>query len=235
MGHPDDDGIWLLDLKRDNAELIISLDHIRKSFYMNSMDNTPGWFNHLLFSPDSRRFAFFHRWRIWRKDGQKGHVTHMFTADIDGNEIYPLNLDEMTSHYTWVDNSRIIAYANQLSSGNQYYLFSDKSDKTEIIAPNLFPGDGHCSYSPDGRWMLTDCYPGQDEFRRLYLYELKSHVAYEIGCFYSVPSYPMPTRCDLHPRWSRDGCKICFDSTHEGTRQVYEIDLIDTLSLQSPL
>jgi len=32
-------------------------------------------------------------------------------------------------------------------------------------------------------------------------------------------------RCDLHPRWRPDGKLLGFNSLHEGTRQVYVIDV----------
>jgi Tol biopolymer transport system component len=32
-------------------------------------------------------------------------------------------------------------------------------------------------------------------------------------------------RCDLHPRWSRDGRKVCIDSVHSGERQMYVADV----------
>ena len=37
--------------------------------------------------------------------------------------------------------------------------------------------------------------------------------------------YDNDTRCDLHPRWSRDGKKICFDGTFEGSRGLYIVNL----------
>ncbi len=33
--------------------------------------------------------------------------------------------------------------------------------------------------------------------------------------------------CDLHPRWSYDGRVAYFDSIHEGTRQIYSVEVID--------
>ncbi|NLG14218.1 MAG: hypothetical protein GX561_08445 [Lentisphaerae bacterium] len=223
---PEDDGIYLVDLKNDTSKLIISVAQITEMFYRSDMENTPGWFNHLLFSPNSKRIAFFHRWRIWKPDGTPGwHVTHMFTANIDGSKIWPLNLENMSSHYTWTAPNKIINYSNRHLTGWQYYLYTDQTHKTEIIAKDVFPGDGHCSYSSDGKWMLTDSYPGKDSCRKLFLYNLESKEAFEIGSFYADPAYPTVTRCDLHPNWSRDDKYVCIDSIHEGSRQVYLLDV----------
>lgn len=219
--HPDFDGVWLLDMKKNTARLVISFDRIVKEFHREGMDNAMNWFNHMLFSPDAKRIAFLHRWRVGT-----GHLTHMFTANIDGTDIYPLNLEDMSSHYTWISPAQIINFSNRHATKWQYHLFTDRTDKIEVIAKDLFPGDGHCSYSSDSKWMLTDCYPHEPEHqRKLFLYNLSNHDAYEIGSFYSDPSYPTPTRCDLHPNWARDDSKVCIDSIHEGTRQVYIVDV----------
>ena len=223
---PEDDGIFLVDLKNNTAKLIISVAEITEKYYRSDMENTPGWFNHLLFSPDSRRFAFFHRWRLWNKDGTPAwHLTHMFTADLDGKNIWPLNLEDMSSHYTWTGNNTIINFSNRYKHGWQYYHYTDQTNKTSIVAKDIFPGDGHCSYSSDGKWLLTDSYPETDDYRRLFLYDLTREKACEIGKFYADPTYPIPTRCDLHPNWSRDDSFVCIDSIHEGSRQMYLIDV----------
>jgi hypothetical protein len=47
----------------------------------------------------------------------------------------------------------------------------------------------------------------------------------DIGRFYSPPSLEGPLRCDLHPRWSRDGRRLSIDSAHTGERQIYSIDV----------
>lgn len=223
VGHPDNDGVWLIDLKTNTSKLIISVDQMVKNFNRPIMNNVANWFNHLLFSPDSKRFGFFHRWRA----GDNWHQTHMFTANIDGSDIYPLNLEDMTSHYTWFDNDKIITFANHHSSGWDYYEFTDQSDVVRQVGPEALHGqDGHCSYSLDKKWMLTDTYPDKEANERgLYLLNNESRELFELGEFYANPNLPTPVRCDLHPRWSRDCRTVCIDSIHEGFRAIYTVDV----------
>ena len=50
------------------------------------------------------------------------------------------------------------------------------------------------------------------------------------GSFYADPALTKDTRCDLHPRWDRNGKVVCIDSVHEGmVRQVYTLDVSDSL------
>ena len=79
--------------------------------------------------------------------------------------------------------------------------------------------------SPDGRWILTDRRPPQTSGGQLLLLSLAGRRCYRIGVFPGLPQLTGPLRCDLHPRWSDDGTQICIDSTHEGSRQVYVIDV----------
>ena len=222
--HPENDGIWLIDIKKNTAKLIISIDQIVKTFNRPAMNDNNNWFNHLLFSPNSKRFAFLHRWHM----PEGGFLTHMFTADIDGTNIYPLNFEDMTSHYTWFGNDKIIAFANQHSSGWDYYEFTDQTSIVKQVGPEALHGlDGHCSYSLDSKWMLTDTYPDKKTNKRsLYLFNNKSRKLFELGKFYADPGLSIPTRCDLHPNWSRDNTQVCFDSIHEGARHIYIMNVI---------
>ena len=85
------------------------------------------------------------------------------------------------------------------------------------------PSDGHCSFSPDRKLLLTDSYPDRNDQRELVVYDAQKDARYSLGKFYSPPLLH-PTRCDLHPRWSQDGRRISVDSFHEQFRGTYVID-----------
>jgi hypothetical protein len=191
-----------------------------------SMDGVRHWLNHLQFSPDDRRFVFLHRWR--RADG--AWYTQMLTAAPDGTEPGCVADDEMVSHFDWRDPMRLLAWARQPVWGNRYYLFTDRDGKAEPVGTDVLPTDGHCSYSPDGRWVLTDTYPDAAHQRTLLLYDPTKNHRIDIGRFYSPPELSSELRCDLHPRWSRDGRQVCIDSAHTGERQMYVLDVAELVS-----
>lgn len=123
---------------------------------------------------------------------------------------------------TWV-RQRVI--------GDGYFLFTDRTAEVERIGTGVLTTDGHCSYSPDGRWILTDTYPDEERRRALLLYSPEERRGVVIGRFYSPPEVDgprhalAPYRCDLHPRWNRDGTLVCIDSAHEGHRQMYVLNV----------
>lgn len=50
-------------------------------------------------------------------------------------------------------------------------------------------------------------------------------VRHDLGSFYADPGLSKENRCDLHPRWSRDGTEVCIDSVHGEGRQMYIVDV----------
>ncbi|MFH1614266.1 MAG: hypothetical protein ABIG61_04170 [Planctomycetota bacterium] len=229
----DKDGIYVMDMETGTNEMIVSLAQIATRNPREVTAEAKHWFNHLLFSPDDRRFIFLHRWRAASAEGiGYAHFTEMFTANIDGSDIYCLNDHEMTSHFDWRNNNQVLAFARRHNLGDKYYLFTDKDNKVEIIGDEKLTPlyDGHCIYSPDHKWILTDTYPNDERLRLLLLYNPEKDIRIDLGAFYE-PEWKMERlRCDLHPRWSRDGKQICFDAVHTGSRQVYIMDIVNRIA-----
>lgn len=113
-----------------------------------------------------------------------------------------------------------------------YMIFNDKTNRVTKV--NIFNEDGHPSISPDKKLILTDTYADKKHFRKLLLYNIETKEKIILGKFYSLPNKKyskdknwdnIGLRCDLHPRWSPKGDKVCFDSVHEGFRGMYEVKL----------
>lgn len=222
----DKDGIWIVDLRTGENQLIINLEQITKFAPQESFEGARHWFNHLQFNTIDSRFIFLHRWR----HGSASWGTRLFTAAPDGSNICLLNDHQMTSHFDWCGADKVLAWARRYDTGDHYYLFTDCCDDIETVGEDVFQTDGHCSYSPDGKWILTDTYPDKEHMRTLIAYRVADNTRINLGRFLSPPVADNEFRCDLHPRWSRDGKTVCFDSLHEGQRQVYLMDVSEVVA-----
>lgn len=85
---------------------------------------------------------------------------------------------------------------------------------------------GHLVFSPDGKTMLADTYPSPEQIQTLALVESVTGKFVKLGEFrHSVPEAVGDVRCDLHPRWCRDGKRVTVDSIDDGRRGVYLLEL----------
>lgn len=223
---PDNDGIWKLDLKSGDSKLLFSYKQLRDFCKNPGLYNNICWVNHLLCSPNDERFGFLFRWRTVSRTGFLNWETLFLTADCNGENLYLLNDEGMSSHYSWADNDHIVCFVNRNSHGWQHYLLTDQTPFDEALSAGCFWGDGHCTFSKDKQWMLSDSYPWpQGRERRLYLRKNATGEVWLLGKYFADPTLPGPCRCDLHPRLSADNRTICFDSVHEGRRGVYLMDV----------
>jgi len=216
---PSDDGIYRLNLKNKKVELVLPIDKISKDI---GNQNKYHWINHIKYNPSGTRAVFLHRCKYNNKK-----VTRMVTMNPDGTELYCLSDNGSISHFTWKNDKEILATGKLGSSNNyNYYLFEDKATKVQNVGGDSLCRNGHPTYSPDGEWILTDTYPDKGGWKDLILYNTKENQKYIISRFYTPIKYRYGTlRTDLHPRWSRDGNEICFDSAHEGYRKMYVLDV----------
>ncbi len=221
---PEDAGIWRVDLRTGKQRLLLSFaDALKVPNPHGDWTGAKHWFNHLLIAPDGNRFIFLHRWR-GKKEGTS-FATRMITADRDGRNLYVVDPYGRTSHFIWRDANHILAWAWHPSRGDKFYLYEDRSERVEASGSEVMTRNGHCTYLPGNRWIVNDAYPDKERNQPLYLYEVATGRAIELGRFHSPAAYTGEWRCDLHPRSSPDGTKICIDSPHEGGRQMYLIDV----------
>ena len=214
---PDSPAIWRLDLRTNVLSPVLKYIDFTSFQPRPEMKYAEHKVNHIMLNPSGDRFMVLHRWF----DGQRKY-TRLVTVNTDGTGMYNLSDDDMVSHCYWKDDRTIIAFENKKGQGAGYYLMTDMSQHFKHLWPHLC-NDGHPSYSPDGRLVVTDTYPNRRRISEINI--LNETFNTVIARVFSPFKYNNDTRCDLHPRWSRDGKKIYFDSVFEGHRGLYLIDL----------
>jgi hypothetical protein len=126
----------------------------------------------------------------------------------------------------------------QKFTNDAYVIFDVKNNTNRKISNREFTSDGHCTWSLNCKFMLTDTYPNEDKKRQLMLYNFDSDKIYLLGEFYSYPKgmeslnpiwNASSLRCDLHPKWGNDNRYIYFDSVHEGYRGLYRVNVSDIM------
>ena len=234
---PANDGIYVVDLEAGSRRLVFSLAQASEHGAVKPDPGHKTWFNHITFNPSGSRMVFLHRWSPHAVPGHHGFQTRMFTIGADGSDPAVLVEGVGISHFDWLDDERIVVWlwADEPDpQWNHYFIVRDPDGHRETLGAGLFDCDGHCSFSPDRRWMLTDTYPrGPEREQSLILFDMNAKRRLDIGAFASLPVEDDSWRCDLHPRWNRDGTQVCIDSTHEGTRQMYVIEVDGLTSASS--
>jgi hypothetical protein len=223
IDHPlNDDGIWWIDLITGEAELRLSLAQLAEFSPRKEMISARHKVNHLNYAPDGQHFVFVHRWI-----GPHGRFSRLFVAEANVRKLKLLLDNRMVSHYSWEDNEHLIVWARTPEKGNRYYQINIHSGSTRVIGEGILDvhGDGHPSFSPDRRWIITDSYPNKARQQHLILFNVESTEFIEIGRFFAPWKFSGFQRCDLHPRWSPDGKFISIDSAHSGIRKSYILDV----------
>lgn len=219
--HPPDDGVFRVSLADGDDELLVSLADLAAFDPVDSFDCGLHWVNHVQVSPGGERVAFIHRSET---PGDSRWFDRLFAVGADGSDLRLLS-SGFVSHYDWRTDGELVAWTREgdRTCFHRYRVGSGAAP--EPFAPGAIPEDAHNSFSPDGRWMLGDTYPDEERRRHLFLWDCERGRRVDLGGFYSEPVERSSLRCDLHPRWDRRGERVCFDSTHEGTRQQYVLDV----------
>lgn len=215
---PDQTCIWKLDLKTGEISDVIKYTDLKNFETRTEMEGAEHKVNHIMISPNGKRFMVLHR---WFKNHEK--YTRLVTMNIDGSDMYNLSDDNFVSHCCWKNDKEILSFLNKNKFGKHYYLMKDKTTEYKMLWPELNT-DGHCTYSLNNKYIITDTYPNNKRKANVFLCEEGNYSKRLVDVF-SPFKYDNDVRCDLHPRWDHSGQKICIDSVHEGKKELYVIPI----------
>jgi hypothetical protein len=214
---PPGDGLRLVNLRNANSELLVTLAQIAAYEPEPSMRGAVHYFNHILWSPDSRRFFFLHLWHT--PEGKRR--SRAFIWDIVAQSYTSLGPSSHNSHHCWLDNERMIVYSSEAKTGMHYHLYSVSDGCIAVVGKGTLREDGHPSMSPARpTLMVTDTYPDALGEQALMLFDMHSVKLQIVARLFSPNRFRGERRCDLHPRWDLAGGRICVDSAHRGERRL---------------
>lgn len=248
------DGLFYFDFVTSRKTLIVDLKFLIDNFGKINMGTGEHWLEHVMINPAGNRLLFLHRYQLMDGafssrlmtcdvDGQniymlsEGMVSHMCWKN--NSEIVAWARGGLAANYVrrkgYTANPVINfivglarkchgSFIRQRLIGDSYICFKDRSSDYKKIGVGKLIGDGHCTYTKDGAWMLTDTYPDERSMRHLYLYSDKLDRLISLGDYFS-PINEGYFRCDLHPRLSPSERFVCFDSAHSGKRQAYQLEI----------
>lgn len=254
---PADDGIHRMDLPGGETRLLVSLAQLKAFQPVASMEGAIHWVTHLEINPAGDRILFLHRWTrrvedetcwlhrlmVIEPDGSglkllecSDHpIPHLESShDPDALDTFDYEKSEyQISHPTWKDDRHIMVWGPH-AGAIHYHLYDIETDAVEVVGETVLTENGHMTYSPDGSWMISDTYPDkQTNIRKLFLYDVRTGMRYDIAELKTDPNLGKENRCDLHPRWHPDGRSVCVDSVHEGERQLYVVDVAALVAPQA--
>lgn len=222
---PAEDGLYIIDTETGASRVLVSYAEVR-DFLSHNEELQAGkiWFNHPFINRDDTRVYFVVR--VFDENKEIGQTT-MFSANMVGGELRAMT-DLGASHCDWLTEELIFGWVTN-KEGPNYYLMNDTTCEYEVVRPDVLTQNGHCNFTLDGTWLLTDEYPDENSRQPLLLWHMQEERLVHMGSYHSPLPFRGEIRCDLHPRWSRDERRVSFDSIHEGSRQVYVIDVSEVV------
>lgn len=244
VGAPDDDGIYLTDLRTGECRLLVSLRAVADAVGLDAMvegglAGAAIYGFHVKWSPDGRRLMFVLR---NRPEGAKRRHPYLATMNADGSNIrLALGWDVWSRgghHPNWRPcGARIVMNLADATGAIRFFTFNHDGSDCRALVPDL-PGSGHPTIAPGGRHILTDAYlkdrmgvaPGITSPIRLI--DLRSQTetrVLDIDNRATGPGGSRKMRIDLHPAWSPDGRRIAFNGRDGGSRNVFVADMTSLL------
>lgn len=211
------DGIWKIDSKTGEYILLLSIQQVMNCDKEDRFDKGKHFVNHVMISPDGDSFIFIHRYYV----GKERYDRLMY---YDFKELKCIMKEKHQSHYCWLDNSVVFGYGEYQKKWGFHKInvldgTVEKCDKLTKIHPK----DGHPTVHGD--WIVVDSYPYLDRMQILSAYNFSSNKYVDILELFHDLKHKGYDRCDLHPRFSKDGGRVFLDTIYLGKRMLCFIDV----------
>ncbi|MGR5094953.1 glycosyl transferase [Vibrio maritimus] len=214
-------GIWKCNYLTSETELLFSVTSVCEFEFSGNASDFAHKLNHVMISPTGQSFIFMHRYY----DSRGRRFDRLLLAGANGELLRVLADNQMVSHCYWYDDKTILGYLRSPEGIDGYWLIDVNTGSYSSFSQTVFchKGDGHPSLCGD--YIVTDTYPNKSRMQSLYLSKKNSPIEMKIGEFFHGFDFSGETRCDLHPRFSKDGNIIFFDSVFSGKRQLCYVDI----------
>lgn len=252
---PTDDGVFLCDTKNEkrivlsirDAVKLCKLENLEKDFFLCHPSFNPAGnkFVSLLrfFNDTGALISYFICTDIEKNTSQvlaKEKVSHFEWLTDEKLVVWSRNLgtnlsklrfnkfieEKIISNIKKILNLTTTGFKSRILSTSYHLIDLKTPNKLTKLNDKLLTEDGHPQLSPNNRYLITDTYADKEKYQKLILYDLKKKKIYILGKFklddYLIKNY---LKYDLHPRWDNTGNLICIDSSHQGSRQSYILNI----------
>ncbi len=219
--HSSNTGMLLIDLEGNKSRVLVSLDTLVKQMGNSTLEQYRHYVTHSEFSANGRYISFLHR---WVGDDVMKRWSRLVIFDLHTNLFSVLPTSGMVSHYVWNEDNQIVAYCSVDGQDGHVLFDIDNGGVFKRIASNKLNSDGHQSFVSNDEF-ITDTYPDKYRTAKIYRVNVKTESPILLASVYSPKKYQskLPFKhiaCDLHPRVSKSGEYVCFDTVYPGKRSL---------------
>jgi len=211
------DGIWMYDLKKKEKVLLLSIADVLKCRGKRLYTQGEHCINHIMVNPSGTAFMFIHRYKY---EGKKYDRLMCY----DFKTLRCLLDDPVQSHFCWVDDNNLMGYCEHDAQIGWYSvnIISGEISKLNTLTC-AHPKNGHPTINGD--WIVIDSYPDLSRMQSLIAYNHQSEKIVWLGDFYHDMKHHNYNRCDLHPKFTKDGDKVYIDTIYNGRRELCAIEI----------
>lgn len=212
---PHDDGLFVMNLITGEKTLIVNLEDLSQ---LNDPElKNQHYINHISFSPDNDKIMFFHLFSYANPE-IVGWKTQLCIVNVDGTDLKVLESDANVSHYSWIDEDKLLITGITLPNIDFFYRIYDCRNGGFIdITTDMVRRDGHPTMVNKTEF-ITDTYPDSTCMQHIILYDKELKQGDVILSVFSDPRMEGERRCDLHPKVLTKEI-VTFDTTYKNNKR----------------